>query len=415
MSRGTRPQPPPGPGGSFTGVSARAPNIDRPRRGVNFAALLLALAAAAACTETKVPAPVDPGTFWPTYMGNVARTPFLDQQVSSQPPSVAWVKSAGAGLRDMPVVTDKVIIAATTSREIRTINLEDGEPFWHLKLKGPPVPPLVVGGVIYAATEGEGDMRAITVELGEKVWERRMPSIGRPMALSGDTLYASADNGALFALRTNTIDWSFDEPIWVAQFPRAPSAGPIVFDEWVVYIAYDSIFVVSRMSGQRRAAAHSPEFLTGEAAADGDTLFLASESGSLMAWRVPELDLLWLSGGFGVFKSGPVIADSTGYAITDNGDLVRFRTDDGSARVIARSKDVVQAAPSVVQNGVLVGTLSGRLHFFRRNGDPVWEVQLDGQIIAPVFVRNGSIVVPMYGRSGSAFSSGSHGRIAELR
>ncbi len=344
------------------------------------------------------------------YLGNPGRSPFLREQISESQPAEVWSAAVGAGLNGMPIVTDELIVASTTDRHIQTVSPQDGSTFWEDRLEGPPVSPLVIAGVIYTATEDEGRLRAMELREGDKVWERELPSVRHPIAISGDTVYAATENGYLFASTGEEI------PVWRTQLTRQPIAGPLVVQDWLVYVAPDSLYTLDRSTGLRRAAAHSLEILIGEAASDGERIFLASESGSLLAWGLPDLDLRWQVSGFGNFLTGPVAADSVGYAVTRTGDLVRFQLEDGSASVIGRCSGTVVASPIVVGNGVLLGTLDGQLHFLSRDGESIWTVQLDGSIEYPPFVHSGRILVPLHGRVGGPLGSEPlRGKLTELR
>jgi hypothetical protein len=68
-----------------------------------------------------------------------------------------------------------------------------------------------------------------------------------------------------------------------------------------------------------------------------------------------------------------------------------------------------------VQNGLLLGDLNGRLHFFGRSGSTIWTLDFDGSLELPVVVHDGRILVPFYSRRGAGFATTTHGRIAELR
>lgn len=399
-------------------TTARAPKLEAIRGGVNFtpdgrvAVVLLAtaiLSLFAGCSTRPRPAPVDEGAFWPTYMGTPSRAPFAEQQIASEPPTTLWSSGVGPAIRGVPVVTDEVIIAASTDRKIQTISRLDGSVLWRRKLDGPPVDPLVIGGVIYTATEDKGRLRALEVVEGDEIWKRDSPSVATPISVIGDTLYVAAEDGSVLALVSGM------EELWRVYFRRVASAGPLVLDSLVVYVAYDSVFVLNRSDATLLSRASSSEIFVGEPASDGQALYLATERGSIYAWRLPDLEFLWQASGFGNFVSGPVVAGDDGYIVSRSGELVRFDPQDGSAAIIARLDDAVVALPTVVANGLLLGTLGGRLHFCRRNGEAVWDVELEGSIELPVIVHEGRIVVPMYSQRGGALSSGSQGRLVELR
>ncbi|UCC48168.1 MAG: PQQ-binding-like beta-propeller repeat protein [Gemmatimonadota bacterium] len=399
-------------------LMARAAKIDSARRGVKFAAgprafLLLGLAALpslASCTYQGRPAPTDAGLYWPTYLGNAARAPFLRERVSDELPGIVWSSRVGSGIQGMPVVTDEAIIAASSDRYIHTLSRQDGSTFWRKRVDGLPVSPMVVGEVIYTATTTKSKLRSLRITDGDNVWNRRFPAVSVPLSLVGDTVYAATEDAHLFAVTR------MEQPLWSTRLSRRASAGPLVLEDWVAYVSLDSLFLLERASGRRRAAAYSPEVFAGEAASDGEKVYLATEQGSLLAWRTPDLELVWQTSGFGSFHSGPVLAGNDGYAVTRTGEVVRFDADVGSAQIIARTREATMAPPTVVQNGLLVGTLAGRLHFFSRNGEPIWDVQMEGSIEAPVFVHGGRITVPMYGRIGGPLGTRpSRGKVVELR
>lgn len=366
--------------------------------------------ASSACAHKPRPAPVDAGVFWPTYMGNYARTPFLHERVADEAPEVVWASSVGSGIQGMPVATDEVIVAARSDRHIETISRLDGSTFWRKRIDGPPVSPLLIGDVIYTATEEDGRVRALRLEEGEDVWKREIPSVKQPITIVGDTVFAATENRILLAVTSQR------EPIWSVRLPRAASASPIVLDEIVVLAAFDSLFSVNRSTGLRRGSAHSREVFTGEAAADDENIYLATEDGSLLAWTTPELEPLWQASGFGHFFSGPVLADGMGYATTREGQLLRFDPRTGAAEILATVQGTVLASPIVVQNGILIGTLDGRLYFVSRDGQPIWDVKLEGSIEAPVVVHEGRIIVPLFARvDGPLGTGGLRGRLMELR
>lgn len=394
---------------------ARAANIDSAGRGVKLPATLrvltlLGLASLTSCTYQARPAPTDAGVYWPTYLGNAARAPFLRERVSEQLPSIVWSSQVGSGIQGMPVVTDETVIAASSDRYIHTLSRQDGSTFWRKRVDGLPVSPMVIGDVIYTATTTKSRLRSLRIADGDNVWNRRFPAVSVPLSLIGDTAYAATEDGYLFAVT------SMEQPLWSTRLSGPATAGPLVLDDWVVYLSLDSLVLLERASGRRRAAAHSPEVFAGEAASDGARIYLATERGSLLAWSIPDLELLWQTSGFESFISGPVLAGDDGYTVTRSGEVVRFDTEVGSAEIIAQTREASTAPPTVVQNGLLVGTLAGRLHFFSRNGEPIWDVQMEGSIEAPVFVHGGRITVPLYGRiRGPLGTRPFRGKVVELR
>jgi outer membrane protein assembly factor BamB len=276
-------------------------------------------------------------------------------------------------------------------------------------MDGPPVDPLVIGGVIYAASENKGKLVALDAVDGDEIWKRDSPSVATPISVIDDTMYVAAEDGSLLALAAGR------DEVWRVFFTRAASAGPLLLDSLIVYVAFDSVYVLDRRDARLLSKAASPEIFIGEPASDGSSLYLVTERGSIYCWRLPDLEFVWQASGFGNFVSGPVVTGGDGYVVSRSGRLIRFDPATGSAAIIAMVNDVVIAPPTVVENGVLLGTLGGRLHFVRRNGEPAWDVELDGSIESPVMVHEGRLIVPMYSKRSGMLSSGSEGKIVELR
>jgi outer membrane protein assembly factor BamB len=325
---------------------------------------------------------------------------------------MVWSATVGSGIQGMPVVTDQVIVAASSDRFLQTMSRHDGSVFWRKKLDGPAVSPLLIGDEIYIATEAKGRLVRYNMEKGKRVWRQKLASVSAPIWYAGDTLFVATDDGFLHVY----ADSDDEEPLWYTRFPRPPSGGPVVLDQHVAYLGLDSLYVVNRASGIYEAVAAIPEIISGEVAADDSTLYLATEGGSIIAFSAPDLDLLWQTSGFDAFMAGPVLSDGFGFVATRYGELIRFSTADGSSEIIAHIEGTILAPPTVVENGVLVGELSGQLYFFTRDGTPVWNLGLDGAIEAPVIVHEGRILVPMYGRTkGPLGSNPTRGKIVELR
>jgi outer membrane protein assembly factor BamB len=375
------------------------------------AAAFLCWMAASSCSSNKeYPAPVDGGAFWPTYFGEPSRAPFAGQVISTQPPQVLWMTSVGPGIRGMPAVTDQVVIAASADRHLYAISRADGARFWKRKLNGQPYGPLLRADEIYAATAERGFYYVIHMTEGKALRTLELPPIAATPTIAGDTVFFTTSNALLIAMASGS-----DEPLWTAAFRLPPAGGAIVLESSVVYVARDSLIVVNRMNGQRRTAAATGEHITGEAASDGEALYAVTETGSIIAWRIRDLAVLWHASGFERFISGPAVTDTIGYAATGTGKLVSFDLRTGAASVIASAAAPVIATPTVVQNGLLLGDLNGRLHFFGRSGSTIWTLDFDGSLELPVVVHDGRILVPFYSRRGAGFATTTHGRIAELR
>jgi outer membrane protein assembly factor BamB len=264
---------------------------------------------------------------------------------------------------------------------------------------------------VYALSQGEGKLQVLELSEGKTIFELDMPSTDVPAIMVDGTLYVATERGTLHA-----IDSRRQEELWNVELRSRPVAGPLVVDRGVAYFTRDSLHLLDASTGRRIGSRPVHDRIAGEAASDGRRIFVGTEAGSIRAWSIERLEPLWATSGFDTFRSGPALDDDAGYLVTRSGDLVRFDTDNGSARILARLPGAAVGPPTLVRNGILVGTLQGELVFVDRNGNTHWQVDLEGSVEGPVYVHAGRVIVPMYGPVGGPLGTKPlRGKITELR
>lgn len=339
-------------------------------------------------------------------MGDAARAGYRHVRVPRDPPAVVWETAAGSGLRGTPVVTDQTVLAASTDRNLRAFHREDGTEYWSRGVGSPAGPPLVVGNRIFVGTEGgdEGEVRALNFRDGSTEWRRKVGPVAAPLAFAKDTLYGVTGRGAAFALRARD-----GHPVWRTRVSRRGLLwGPVLGEARVFVVSVgDTLYGLDRRTGRVAGQAAVPGGVAGAPALAGETLVVATARGAVAAYAVggPEPRLVWETGGFDPFVGGAAILDDRVLAVTQRGELVQFRLGDGRHRVLARLDDAASTAPTVVDGGVLVGTLTGRLYLLDLEGRLLWRKDLEGSITHPPAVAEGGIVVPMYGPVGGFLGS----------
>ena len=341
---------------------------------------------------------MDPAAHWTDWMGGAARAGYLSARAPTDTPAVAWATAAGSGLRSAPVLTDQVVLVASTDRTLRAFDRQSGTEFWGQRLGGTPGAPLLLGDRIYVGTEdgNEGEVRALRFRDGRTQWRRKVGPVPAPLAAAGDTLFGITSRGAAFALRTRDGREVWKTSLRVRGLVWGLVPGP---DRVFAVSIGDTLFALDRGSGRLVGRAPLPGRVVGPPALAAGTLVVATAQGAAAAYAVSSdaPTLLWETAGFDPFVGGPVIVGDRALAVTEHGELVAFGLADGRHRVLARLEDAASAAPTAVENGVLVGTLTGRLYLLDLEGRLLWTKQLEGSITHPVAVTDFGIVVPMYG------------------
>ncbi len=370
----------------------RVANIDRAFRGVKRVAWI---AGVAACATTSRPAPIDPAAAWTGWVPELS-APAALPRVPRDTPVIAWEANAGAGVRAGPVVTDQVLVLATTDRRIRTISRQDGSEYWSRRLGSPPGPPLAIGDRIYVGTEGadEGEVRALRFEDGGTEWRRKVGPVRSPIAHFDGTIYGATEFGLAFALQARD-----GRELWKTRLPgRARALGPVVSGQRLLVISgADTLYSLDRTTGQLLGRAPLPAPATALPALAGDTVVVPAARGILAAYTANGPNPLWESGGFDAFVGPPVLANGEAWAVTRFGQLIAFRLSDGRHRVIADLREGTGAGLTLVQGGFLVGTFRGRLHLLDWEGRLIWTKMLEGQITHAAVAVDGGIAVPMFG------------------
>ena len=256
--------------------------------------------------RVKLPAPARSA---PSIMNDRVFVSTLDNRLLALSPDdgrVFWEyagisESAGLVGAASPAVSRDVVIPAFSSGELFALRVENGTVAWAENLttfrnigglgaisdiRGLPV---IDKGLVFAASFG-GRLVAIDERTGARVWERQIGSARTPW-IAGDRLFVLSTENELVSLDAKT-----GNIFWVEQLPRYKdpkdrddpvfwtgpimAAGNLVLASTtgnVVHINPETGRVVEQWAMKR--AVHLPLVVAGE------TLYMLSEDGTLMAFR----------------------------------------------------------------------------------------------------------------------------------
>ena len=333
-------------------------------------------------------------------MGGPLRSGYRSARVPRETPAVIWETAAGPGVRSTPVLTDQTALVSSADRELRAFSLHDGGEYWSRGVSRPPGYPLIVRDRIFVGTEGtgEGEVRAVRFRDGNTEWRREVGPIESPIAFVNDTVYGVTDRGLAFALRARD-----GHIVWRTALPaRGGVWGPVVDGDRLFFLSSDTLYVLHREGGARVGQTPVPGRAVGLPARSGDTLVVATADGALFAHNVHATvpTPLWETAGFEPFAAAPVLAEGEAFAVTRRGALVAVRLRDGRHRILTELNEPAGAGATVVEDGILVGTLGGRLYLLTLEGRLLWMKELEGSITHAPAATDGAIVVPMYGPVG---------------
>ena len=364
-------------------------NLGRPLASVNAAAL--GVLVMGACLGPRRPVPREATTEVREYPGSAARAPAQLERVDSAPASV-WRASAGRGTVGAPAVGDRVILVATVDRWVYALDTRTGQLFWRFRGDAPyGAGPVTAGGRVFAATEGrEGKLTAIALATGRRRWQANVGDVGSPLALGDSTVHGATQQGVAFAFRADN-----GRRLWTRTVGPTRS-GPLLLGRAVVYATLtDSLVVLDAGTGAPLGRGSLPVSAAAPLARlDDSTAVLTSPSGRVVAVAVPSGRVRWEVNTREPVYGSPVVIGDTVYALTNRCALFVIPVTDPARATRTPLDCVSEAAPAIVQGGVLVATVRGEvIYYSRAGGRRVWSRSVRGELRHPPAVRNGQIVV----------------------
>lgn len=357
------------------------------------------------------PAPVEPTTVWPTYLGETTRNPYEGEPVPQGEPHELWRTEVGRGLRAPPLVTGPVVLLTTTNRMVTAVSAETGEIYWEQRLDGAfVVPPLLDGDRIFVATAAENaTVYALRLRDGRTVWKRNVPSVVRTPLLLNDVLYLGTQPGRMFALSAED-----GEVVWDVRLGVPVASTPVPWGRRVlVGTGRDSLVTLDTESGRLHERVALPGEVSAPPALVGDTLLLPIHPGELLALELPPaqrerggsgagrgataLRELWRARMAAPILAAPVASgDGSVYVLARDGSVWAVARASGAATRLAALGSAATASLALAGETLLAGLLDGRLVAIDKGtGATRWSVRFEDSVHAPVAVHSGAIFVPL--------------------
>lgn len=287
---------------------------------------------------------------WPQAGGN-AQHLSGNASFSAQPVQI-WAASIGKGdSRKFRITADPVVADGRvfTMDSLSTVMAHStaGAPLWSVDLtpaserdEDASGGGLAVGGGMLFVTTGFGALSALDPSTGAVIWTQKADAAmtGAPTYRDGLVYAVSRDNRA-WAIKAEDgrVQW---------QLPGTPSpsgmiggAAPAVNDRLAIFPFGSSELVGalrksgvrvwgSAVSGQRRGAVYATVTdVTGDPVIDGNTIYVASQSGRTVAMKAAGGQRLWTSEE-GAYSPVLPVGGSV-FLVSDQGRLVRLDADSG--------------------------------------------------------------------------------------
>ncbi len=305
---------------------------------------------------------------------------------------LTWRRQAGRGVAHPLIIADQVLVVATTTRSIVTMNATTGNRYWERRLGGAIAgPPAFDRGRIYVTTRArDGSIVALDPLRGRRLWSRRVgdPRTGPVMA------------GRLILVGTAGELVAVDDSAGVVRW-RARLSGPVVTeplllgDDAFVATQTDTLYRVSLKDGSVTARVGLAATPSASAALAGDLLLLPLHSREIAAYTLPALEPRWRVTLDDVSLTRPIVDGAVAVVATRAASLWRIDGHGAPTRLAALG-GTMSAALTGGAGRYVLGRLDGSLVCYDRTGRELWRHELGTSILAPGTTRDGVLFVPLF-------------------
>ena len=344
-------------------------------------------------------------------------------------PQLVWSANIGAGdSRRQRIVADPVIgqgriftldagaTVTATATDGTTLWAQDLTPAGHRSDQATGGGIALADGVVYVSSTF-GTLTALEAATGQIRWQQKLEATGSGTpTVVGDLVYLVSGGDTAWAIETSTGRVRWQTSTAPDQANVLGGASPVVTDQLAIFAfgngevqatfrqgglrVWDSI-----VSGQRRFSALSRiADITGDPVLSGDTLYVGTHSGRMVALNVANGERRWTAMDGAV---SPVwVAGGSVFAVTDRNALMRLDARDGARiwevrlpnftqqRPRRQVEVVAHYGPILAGNQLVVASNDGLLRFFAPgSGAQTHSVQVPGGATTSPIVAGGTLYV----------------------
>jgi outer membrane protein assembly factor BamB len=289
-------------------------------------------------------------------------------------PDPMWTARAGRRFTRPVQIQDNTLYGGSIDRKVYAIDLASGEVLWSARLPG-----MIVGGVLVngdtvfaASSRPEGRIHALRRSSGKQIWRTSTPAIGAPLALVEGMLVAQTQAGEVLGVdpRRGKIRWR--RRVGVARTAAAP-AGP----GGVLVATTDSLFRLSTSDGQVTHRARSPGTIVSSWVAQSGALIAGTTDSLVVSIRPHDLRRNWTLRVDAPVLGAPAALGDTLYLASRSGTVYRIQP--GSAPELQKivSLDWAVTTPvTIAGRQILLGGADGIIRALRLDGTEIWRVRV---------------------------------------
>jgi outer membrane protein assembly factor BamB len=277
-------------------------------------------------------------------------------------------------------------------RKVYAIDLTSGDVRWSARLPG-----MVVGGVLLsgdtvfaASSRPAGRIFALRRFSGKQIWRLSTSPIGAPLALVHGLLIAQTQNGEVLGVEPEGGRVRWRRRVGVARTAAAPAG-----EGGVLIATTDSLYRLSIDSGKVTHRAASPGTVVSAWLAQDGALVAGTTDSQVVSIRPEDLRRNWMVRVDAPVLGSPAAMGDTLYLASRTGTVYRIEPGrEPVLKTLATLDWPVTTSVTISRQQILLGGADGIIRALRTDGREIWRVRVWRPVeLGPVALDDGIVAL----------------------
>jgi len=290
-------------------------------------------------------------------------------------PTPVWTAQAGRRFTAPVKVEDNTLYVGSVDRKVYAINLANGEVRWSSRLPG-----IIAGGVLLAgdtvfaaSSRPEGRVTALRRSNGKRIWKVGTAPISAPLALISAVLVAQTQRGEVLG-----IDPQRGKVLWHRMVGVARTAAVSTGEGGILVATTDSLFRLNASDGRITHRVRSPGVIVSSWLGSNAALVAGTTDSQVVSIRPKDLAVNWSLRVDAPVLGAPAALGDTLFLASRTGTVYRVEPD-GSEPVIKTLVSLewpVTSPVTIAGRQILLGGADGVIRALRTDGTEIWRVRV---------------------------------------
>jgi outer membrane protein assembly factor BamB len=313
-------------------------------------------------------------------------------RLAGDAPTQVWTARAGNRFTGRVEIAGNTLYAGSIDRKVYAVDLTSGDVRWSSRLSG-----MIVGGVLLAgdtvfaaSSRPQGKIYALRRSSGKQLWRTSTPPIGAPLALVHGVLVASSQRGEVLALdpRSGKILWR--RRLGVARTAAAPAG-----EGGLLLSTTDSLYRLRAKDGKVTHRVRSPGTVVSAWLRQDGALVAGTTDSQVVSIRPDDLRRNWTVRVDAPVLGSPAALGDTLYLATRTGTLYRIEPGNQPFLRMLTTLDWAVTTPvTIAGRQIILGGADGMIRALRTDGTEVWRVRVWRPVeVGPVALSDGLVAL----------------------